>query len=410
MEQGDTVKTIRGRGRGRGRGARGRGVRGGRGSRGRGKKNVKTVSEMQVEVEDGENIAPQEIENKEVQDESQVQVGPKEIDLEADISQLEAPTFTTLNRGPPEPMLRLNWDHRVNLVAEKVLNPMIHCCDKCQKPILIYGRMIPCKHVFCLACGKKEDKVCPRCHDKVTRVEQTGLGTVFMCTHGGTRYNSEGCRRTYLSQRDLQAHINHRHMVSHGGGEPPEPSPAKIPTMGGSVPRLKSSQSAGDPRVQSTPAVIEPHHRRGSSPPPPPPFGSHSHRPPMIHPPYQSGGGQSSMRTNLITVQIQDSGMDVAPTTFHQPHSYSHAPPQYAPPYGVPPPVAIPPPQAPPFYPTPPASYAPPPGPPQPPQYASGPPAPRPPHYQDPMAPQQYNAPPPQWQHPPPNNGQQFYR
>lgn len=62
--------------------------------------------------------------------------------MEADISLLEAPTFTTINRGPPEPMLRLNWDHRVNLVGEKVLNPMIHCCDQCNKPILIYGRMV----------------------------------------------------------------------------------------------------------------------------------------------------------------------------------------------------------------------------------------------------------------------------
>lgn len=40
--------------------------------------------------------------------------------------------------------------------------------------------------------------------EKVSRVEQTGLGTVFMCTHGGTRYGNAGCRRTYLSQRDLQ--------------------------------------------------------------------------------------------------------------------------------------------------------------------------------------------------------------
>lgn len=64
------------------------------------------------------------------------------VDLEADISQLEAPTFTTINRGPPEPMLRLNWNHKVNLIGEKVLNPMIHCCDKCLKPILIYGRMV----------------------------------------------------------------------------------------------------------------------------------------------------------------------------------------------------------------------------------------------------------------------------
>lgn len=134
--------------------------------------------------------------------------------MEADISQLEAPTFTTISRGPPEPMLRLKWDHKVSLIGEKVLNPMIHCCDQCEKPILIYGRMIPCKHVFCLRCARSEPiKICPRCKEKVIRVEQSGLGTVFMCTHGGSRYGNTGCRRTYLSQRDLQAHINHRHVT-----------------------------------------------------------------------------------------------------------------------------------------------------------------------------------------------------
>lgn len=137
------------------------------------------------------------------------------VDMEADISQLEAPTFTTISRGPPEPMLRLKWDHKVNLIGEKVLNPMIHCCDQCEKPILIYGRMIPCKHVFCLRCARSEPiKICPRCKEKVVRVEQSGLGTVFMCTHGGSRYGNTGCRRTYLSQRDLQAHINHRHVTA----------------------------------------------------------------------------------------------------------------------------------------------------------------------------------------------------
>lgn len=141
------------------------------------------------------------------------------VDMEADISQLEAPTFTTLSRGPPEPMLRLKWNHKVSLIGEKVLNPMIHCCDQCDKPILVYGRMIPCKHVFCLKCARAEPiKSCPRCTDKVLRVEQSGLGTVFMCTHGGSRYGSSGCRRTYLSQRDLQAHINHRHVA-------PQPPP-----------------------------------------------------------------------------------------------------------------------------------------------------------------------------------------
>ena len=108
-------------------------------------------------------------------------------DMETDISKLEAPTFTTIDRSNPASMLSLDWDHQVNLVGKKVLNPMIHCCDKCLRPILIYGRMIPCKHVFCLGCAKQEDRKCPRCGDKVTRVEQAGLGNIFLCTIGGSR-------------------------------------------------------------------------------------------------------------------------------------------------------------------------------------------------------------------------------
>jgi len=131
--------------------------------------------------------------------------------METDISKMEAPTFTTIERNQQAAMLALDWDHQVNLVGKKVLNPMIHCCDQCLKPILVYGRMIPCKHVFCLGCAKKEDKQCPRCKDKVSRVEPAGLGNIYLCTQGGTRYGNSGCRRTYLSTRDLQAHVLHRH-------------------------------------------------------------------------------------------------------------------------------------------------------------------------------------------------------
>ena len=107
-------------------------------------------------------------------------------DMETDISKLEAPTFTTIDRSNA-PMLSLDWDHQVNLVGKKVVNPIIHSCDKCLKPILIYGRMIPCKHVFCLGCAKQEERSCPRCGDKVVRVEQAGLGNIFLCTSGGSR-------------------------------------------------------------------------------------------------------------------------------------------------------------------------------------------------------------------------------
>lgn len=37
------------------------------------------------------------------------------------------------------------------------------------------------------------------------------MGHIFVCTHGAARHDPRGCRRTYLSQRDLQAHFDHRH-------------------------------------------------------------------------------------------------------------------------------------------------------------------------------------------------------
>ncbi|XP_026729677.1 E3 ubiquitin-protein ligase Hakai isoform X2 [Trichoplusia ni] len=249
----------------------------------------------------------------------------KRMEVPSDISQLEAPVFTTLQRGPPEPMLRLDWSHRATLIGEKVLNPMIYCCDICSKPILIYGRMIPCKHVFCLSCARAEHTHCPRCREKVLRVEQTGLGTVFMCTHSGTRYGNTGCRRTYLSQRDLQAHINHRHVSSGAVENKPEPEPSSS-AVAIVKPLPQLSASANDPR------------------------GGHAHPHSHAH----AAGERPRARTNLITVPIQDqtdnqhyynyypppSGPVAPPSVAVLAHSMSVPPPTYyapAPPYSAPP-------------------------------------------------------------------------
>jgi hypothetical protein len=40
--------------------------------------------------------------------------------METDISSLEAPTFTTIDRSQPQAMLALDWNHPVNLVGKKV--------------------------------------------------------------------------------------------------------------------------------------------------------------------------------------------------------------------------------------------------------------------------------------------------
>jgi len=106
------------------------------------------------------------------------------------------------------PFARTNkaeWKFKANLVGKKILNPCIYMCDQCSLPILVYGRMIPCKHVFCYGCAEKSTPSCPRCAEEIFKIERCSLGTVFMC-------RNDSCKRTYLSQRDLEAHIKHRHV------------------------------------------------------------------------------------------------------------------------------------------------------------------------------------------------------
>lgn len=45
----------------------------------------------------------------------------------------------------------------------------------------------------------------------MTRIEQNPLGTVFVCFYGSSRHGPGGCKRTYLSYRDMEAHVKHRH-------------------------------------------------------------------------------------------------------------------------------------------------------------------------------------------------------
>lgn len=310
----ENMRGSRGRGR-RGRG-RSRPTRGGA----RRKKSVDHKDDSPLEEEEQDLNAPILLSHP-----TPVHIAPP-LDMEADISQLEAPTFTTLSRGPPEPMTRLQWNHPVNLLGEKVLNPMIHCCDTCLRPVLIYGRMIPCKHVFCLSCAQRDSKICPRCNDKVVRVEQTGLGTVFMCTHGGTRYGNTGCRRTYLSQRDLQAHVNHRHVV----GPPQVGVINQMPLQCNKVP-VPAKQ---EPRLSGG-AVTSPFYEPGkvklfedqdslSYVSPRAPEAVAGVPPSTVRPPPRP--------CNLITVPIQEPPPESFYPAFSQPPPTHTAPPPLAPP------------------------------------------------------------------------------
>ncbi|XP_021955410.1 E3 ubiquitin-protein ligase Hakai-like [Folsomia candida] len=233
---------------GRGRGKRGRPSRAARGSRaagrgtgrGRGRPRKMIIESDEEEIETSEIVDNQvELDDDDHEDEMVIDERENcmpeteetaitvvkneehkekvEFTLDDDISQLVPPTFSTVSKGPPQPMLELSWEHKYTPMGDKLPTPNIHMCVDCKLPIRIYGRLIPCKHVYCHACATKQS-YCSCCSDRVTRIEQAHLGQVFMCHHGGGRYGFEGCRRTYLSQRDLQAHVDHRHKPRNSGG------------------------------------------------------------------------------------------------------------------------------------------------------------------------------------------------
>ncbi|XP_075930581.1 E3 ubiquitin-protein ligase Hakai-like isoform X1 [Petromyzon marinus] len=191
------------------------------------------------------------------------------------------------------------WDCKINIFGKKDEIP-VHFCDKCGLPIKVYGRMIPCKHVFCFDCAslheQRGDKSCPgtvvsvytdpmasalparsprytaRCVDQVQRIEQCLRGTVFLCNV------VSGCKRTYLSQRDLQAHINHRHVRHTKPQQRPLEPPLAVGQMHPSVVSEEHHVVAPGPGVhdhyQKPPNIAH-----DESAPPPPDMPPH---PPIV--------------------------------------------------------------------------------------------------------------------------------
>ncbi|XP_062856780.1 E3 ubiquitin-protein ligase Hakai [Trichomycterus rosablanca] len=219
--------------------------------------------------------------------------------------------FGDANRNQHRFPQQLFWDCKLNLVGEKD-DTAVHFCDKCGLPIKIYGRMIPCKHVFCYDCAvlyeKKNDKTCPglslySCTDPVQRIEQCQRGTLFMCSI------VQGCKRTYLSQRDLQAHINHRHMRAskHGSSRLEHPHPNPPPTPNLTPEPLDRFRLPPPPHLPKTHPLITPplqgHDPYGQPPPASPSELSSRGLPPET---FRIATVTTRKHSNLITVPIYD--------------------------------------------------------------------------------------------------------
>ncbi|OON20957.1 hypothetical protein X801_03153 [Opisthorchis viverrini] len=86
------------------------------------------------------------------------------------------------------------------------------------------------------------------CQKSVQNIERCLVGGIFMC------FESDNCRRTYLSQRDLQAHIDHRHRVGSTGGSTTTPAaPGAVQVKTSTAQKTQSKVSPDDSGNQPIP-------------------------------------------------------------------------------------------------------------------------------------------------------------
>lgn len=131
----------------------------------------------------------------------------------------------------------LRWEQKVNLLGRAVQDPLVHICEVCCLPVLIYGRMVShtcthttgvnltfpmpqkrCRHAFCRDCAKRAAGVCPRCKEGEQTFEEASMGNVYICTHGGGRY-VVGVGECVLNRsRVVEASMGNVYICTHRGG------------------------------------------------------------------------------------------------------------------------------------------------------------------------------------------------
>lgn len=128
----------------------------------------------------------------------------------------------------------------------------------------------------------------------MTRVERCELGQIYLCTFGAPKHSYKACRRTYLSQRDLQAHVNHRHSSKTGSA-----SVTAIPSSG---PPPTSAAVIRPPQAQRQ--ASRHHHGQSTSALSGHQIGSQSNVAASI-PVHRPPPAATTTRGNLITIQLQ---------------------------------------------------------------------------------------------------------
>ncbi|KAG0460769.1 hypothetical protein HPP92_021066 [Vanilla planifolia] len=85
-----------------------------------------------------------------------------------------------------------------------LIGDRIHFCVRCDFPIAIYGRLIPCEHAFCLACARN-DPSCYLCDERVQKIQTIKmLEGIYICA-------APHCLKSFLKKAEFETHVHETH-------------------------------------------------------------------------------------------------------------------------------------------------------------------------------------------------------
>ncbi|OQU91575.1 hypothetical protein SORBI_3001G207500 [Sorghum bicolor] len=122
--------------------------------------------------------------------------------------------------------------------SRRPLGERVHICSRCEFPIAIYGRLIPCEHAFCLTCARS-DSSCYLCDERIQKIQSVKMMEgIFICA-------APMCLKSFLKKADFEFHVPdvHANLLQTNQEKEEERNESDAPNI--------SRASAGDTQRQS---------------------------------------------------------------------------------------------------------------------------------------------------------------
>ncbi|KAL2934873.1 E3 ubiquitin-protein ligase Hakai [Bienertia sinuspersici] len=88
--------------------------------------------------------------------------------------------------------------------SRRQLAERVHFCVRCDFPIAVYGRLIPCDHAFCLDCARS-DSICYLCDERIHKIQTVKLMEgIFICA-------APHCLKSFMKKSEFESHIHENH-------------------------------------------------------------------------------------------------------------------------------------------------------------------------------------------------------